>query len=78
MAKCEVCKKKTHAGRSISHSAIKTNRVFKPNIQVAWAIVDGRKMKLHLCTKCLKKLRAGQKEEKAKVTSVEVSTPKTA
>jgi large subunit ribosomal protein L28 len=31
-----------------------TNRKFKPNIQKVKAVVDGRPVKVNVCTKCLK------------------------
>jgi large subunit ribosomal protein L28 len=51
---CSVCGKRPTAGRNVSHSHRVTNRVFKPNIQKVKAVVDGRAMKVNVCTKCLK------------------------
>ena len=30
--KCEICGKKSTTGKSVSHSHLKTNRTFKPNL----------------------------------------------
>ena len=52
---CDICGKHTVAGRSISHSHRTVNRAFKPNIQRVSVVVDGKKQKLNVCTRCLKK-----------------------
>jgi large subunit ribosomal protein L28 len=55
MAKvCSVCGKHPSAGRNVSHSHRKTNRIVKPNIQRVRAVVDGKTQKVNVCTKCLK------------------------
>ena len=61
-AQCKLCAKKTSFGRNIRHKhtgrwqrkAHKTNRTFRPNLhtQVIWQ--DGRKVRLTLCTRCLR------------------------
>jgi len=61
-ARCEVCGKGTAFGRNIRHKhsgrwqrkAPRTNRVYRPNLhrQVLW--IDGRKVKVNLCTRCLR------------------------
>ena len=52
---CDICGKHAVAGRSISHSQRKVQRTFKPNIQRVSVVVDGKKQKLNVCTRCLKK-----------------------
>ena len=51
---CSVCGKAPVAGRNVSHSHRVTNRLFRPNIQKVHAVVDGRKQKVNVCTKCMK------------------------
>jgi large subunit ribosomal protein L28 len=51
---CTVCGKRPTAGRNVSHSHRVTNRKFKPNIQKVKAVIDGRPVKVNVCTKCLK------------------------
>ncbi len=61
-AQCVLCEKKTTFGRNIRHKhsgrwqrkAHKTNRTFKPNLhtQVIWR--EGRRVRLRLCTRCLR------------------------
>lgn len=51
---CEICGKHPVAGRSISHSHRVTNRVFRPNIQRVYVVVDGHRRKMNVCSTCLK------------------------
>lgn len=52
---CDFCGKHTVAGHSISHSHRVTNRKFRPNIQSVYVVVDGKRQKKNVCTRCLKK-----------------------
>jgi large subunit ribosomal protein L28 len=55
MAKqCELCKKKTVTGRSISHAHNVTSRTWQPNLQRVRAVVDGSAKKIWVCTRCLR------------------------
>ena len=56
MAKCEICGKKPISGQNRSFSERKTKRQFKPNIQRASFYEGGRKIRKHVCTRCLKTL----------------------
>ena len=64
---CDYCGKKTQFGQHLTRRGlakadggvgIKTTgcnkRAFKPNIQKMRAIVDGRTLRVRICTKCLK------------------------
>ena len=51
---CTVCGKSPSAGKNVSHSHRVTNRMFRPNIQKVTAVVDGKKQKVNVCTKCMK------------------------
>jgi len=66
MAKCQNCGKKTRTGRNVSHSERKTSRKFRVNIQKVTVTVGGLKMKMRLCAKCIKKLKASTKGKKGK------------
>ena len=69
MAKvCDICGKKPIFGNSVSHANNATKRRFNPNLHRVRAMVNGRPMKLNVCSSCLK---AG------KVTKA-ASKPKTA
>ncbi|NLJ72099.1 MAG: 50S ribosomal protein L28 [Syntrophomonadaceae bacterium] len=54
MAKCEVCGKSVSFGKQYSHSHIRTNRQWKPNVQRVKAIVDGSPKRIYACTRCLR------------------------
>lgn len=51
---CSVCGKHPSAGRNVSHSHRVTNRMFHPNIQKVYVVVDGTRKKANVCTKCMK------------------------
>ena len=52
---CEFCGKKPQTGNSVSHSTIKTKRVFNPtlhNVRLQFANCDVRKVSV--CPRCLR------------------------
>jgi large subunit ribosomal protein L28 len=51
---CSVCGKQPRAGRNVSHSHKKTNRIVRPNVQKVRAVVDGSVKRVPVCAKCLK------------------------
>ncbi len=60
--KCDVCGKHTTFGRNIRHKhsgrwkrkAPRTSRTFKPNIQRRKLTIDGKTVRLNVCTGCLR------------------------
>ena len=50
---CFVCGKGVAFGNNVSHANNKTRRVWKPNLQVARVLVDGKITKVKVCTRCL-------------------------
>ena len=57
MAKrCENCGKGPMTGHNVSHSKVRTNRRFMPNLQVATVTVGGRQVKARMCTRCIRTL----------------------
>ncbi|MFA4844852.1 MAG: 50S ribosomal protein L28 [Candidatus Margulisiibacteriota bacterium] len=52
--KCFICAKKPIVGHTVSHSNHKTIRLFKPNLQSINILVEGKRRKENVCTKCLK------------------------
>lgn len=55
MAKgCKICGKKPHFGNNVSHANNKTPRRWFPNLQTVSALVDGRPMRISVCTRCIK------------------------
>ena len=52
---CEICKKKTVFGHSISHAHNVTNRSWKPNLQrVRVRLETGATKRVRVCTRCLR------------------------
>ncbi|MEP6692822.1 MAG: 50S ribosomal protein L28 [Gemmatimonadaceae bacterium] len=50
---CHVCGKGITFGNNVSHANNKTRRVWKPNLQVARILIDGKATKIKVCTRCL-------------------------
>ncbi|MDQ3698029.1 MAG: 50S ribosomal protein L28 [Gemmatimonadota bacterium] len=50
---CYVCGKGVAFGNNVSHANNRTRRVWKPNLQVARIMVDGKIIKVKVCTRCL-------------------------
>ncbi|MCX5750699.1 MAG: 50S ribosomal protein L28 [Candidatus Saganbacteria bacterium] len=53
--RCFICGKKAQVGNKVSHSNMKSKRLWKPNLQPAKILVNGKVKKVKVCTKCLKK-----------------------
>ena len=53
-SRCYVCNKGVSFGNNVSHANNKTRRVWKPNLQVARVVADGKVIKVKVCTRCLK------------------------
>ena len=51
---CYVCGKGVAFGNNVSHANNKTRRVWKPNLQVARVVADGKVIRVKVCTRCLK------------------------
>jgi large subunit ribosomal protein L28 len=59
MAKrCEICGKGPQYGHNVSHSKVRTNRRFLPNLQVGRIKVGGQVVRARVCTRCLRTLAA--------------------
>jgi large subunit ribosomal protein L28 len=50
---CYVCSKGVAFGNNVSHANNKTRRTWKPNLQVARIVEDGKTIKIKVCTRCL-------------------------
>ena len=51
--RCYSCGKGVAYGNNVSHANNKTRRTWKPNLQVARVVIDGRIQKIKVCTRCL-------------------------
>lgn len=51
---CDVCGKSTLVGNTISHAHNVSKRRWRPNLRSVHALVDGRTVRLTVCTRCLR------------------------
>lgn len=54
---CEVCEKGLMTGHNVSHSNRKSSRKWAPNVQQLRVVVDGRPLRLNVCTRCMRTMR---------------------
>lgn len=54
MAKCQMCGKAPSFGNNVSFSENRTRRMWKPNIQKTTMVIDGVKVQMKICTRCLR------------------------
>jgi len=70
---CDICTKKTHAGRQHTHHpgvaggqwkkrAQKTSRTFAPNLHWVTLPINGTPTRIHACAKCIKRIRKDNAE----------------
>jgi large subunit ribosomal protein L28 len=52
--RCAICGKGPAAGRSLSHSHIRSLRRFLPNLQKVRVVIGGVGRRVKVCTTCLK------------------------
>ncbi len=70
--KCDNCGKKQSLGHRVSHAKNRTNHAFLPNIQKKRIMVDGKSVRLKLCTNCIKTLKKVKKVKAPKVETAPV------
>jgi large subunit ribosomal protein L28 len=58
--RCAICGKKAAAGRSLSHSHIRSHRRFLPNLQRVRVLIGGVGRRVNVCTSCLKSRRVAR------------------
>jgi large subunit ribosomal protein L28 len=51
--RCYVCDKGVAFGNNRSHANNSTRRTWKPNLQVARIVIEGKIEKIKVCTRCL-------------------------
>ncbi len=54
MAKCAICDKGAHFGIQVSHSHIRTNKMWKSNIKRVKVNDNGTVKRMYVCTACLR------------------------
>jgi large subunit ribosomal protein L28 len=52
-SRCYVCHKGVAYGNNVSHANNRTRRTWKPNLQTARILVDGKITRVRVCTRCL-------------------------
>ena len=52
--RCDLCGKARQVGHKVSHSNIKTKKVWQPNLQRVRAVINGRSIRVTVCTRCLR------------------------
>lgn len=58
--RCDICGKSKQFGHNVSFSQRKTNRAWKPNLQVKRLPVGNTRVKLKVCTQCLRTIRKSE------------------
>ena len=66
---CQVCEKGLLTGNNVSHSNRKSSRTWAPNVQKVRIVVNGRPMRVNVCTRCL---RSGYVQRALPTTQSEV------
>lgn len=64
--RCDLCSKGRQVGHKVSHSNIKTTKVWLPNLQKVRATVDGKPVRVTVCTRCL---RSNKVEKRSTVSA---------
>jgi large subunit ribosomal protein L28 len=54
---CQICGKGKQFGQNKPHSQKRTKRVWNPNLQIQHFEIDGQKVKMKVCTQCLRTLK---------------------
>lgn len=67
--KCDFCGKKRDVGHNVSHAKNRTQRIRKPNLHTHRLQTAEGKLKLLLCTKCLRTIKAASKPAPAVATA---------
>ena len=64
---CEVFGKKVGHGNLVSHSHRSTKRIWRPNLQVMTINVDGKDVRVRVCTKAMKTLKGKNPDQVRKI-----------
>lgn len=52
--KCVICEKQVTSGNNVSHANNRTRKKIYPNLQRVKILSGGKKMRVYVCTRCLK------------------------
>ncbi|MBS9784567.1 MAG: 50S ribosomal protein L28 [Oceanivirga sp.] len=64
---CEVFGKRTGHGNLVSHSHRATKRIWRPNLQVMKIDINGKEVKVRVCTKAMKTLKGKNSDQVRKI-----------
>ena len=64
---CEVFGKKVGHGNLVSHSHRSNKRIWRPNLQVMSINVDGKEVRVRVCTKAMKTLKGKNPDQVKKI-----------
>ena len=64
---CEVFGKKVGHGNLVSHSHRSTKRIWRPNLQVMTITVEGKDVRVRVCTKAMKTLKGKKPDQVRKI-----------
>lgn len=59
--RCDRCGKGVLIGRHVSHSKKRTRKISLPNLHPVKIWLGGRRVKLRLCTQCLRRVKSAKK-----------------
>ncbi len=51
---CVICKKRASTGNNVSKSNRRTRKTFGANLQKINILLEGRKVRAYVCTRCIK------------------------
>jgi large subunit ribosomal protein L28 len=71
---CDICGKGKQFGHNVPFSLKKTNKVWKPNLQRTRIELDGTKVRVKMCTQCMRTLAKYRRAEEAKAAAAETAT----
>lgn len=76
MAKrCDICGKEPVTGHRISHAHNLSKRRWMPNLQRISAIVDGKKKRIRVCSRCLRSGRVKKAPPSRRAHALEADAP---
>ncbi len=66
---CEICGKGKQVGHNVPFSQKKTNKVWKPNLQRTRLEIDGTKVRVKICTQCMRTLAKFERQAAEKAAA---------
>lgn len=70
---CDNCGKGVDRGNLVSHAKNRTKTLRKPNLHRANMVVKGKKVKMRLCTKCLRTVKKASQPKPQKQVIAKVA-----